>query len=66
MNEYDACEQAFKNGYKKAAEDIFEDIGKATGEWGCYFITSSKMGYVTSDVHRTLTELKRKYKEEKA
>lgn len=26
MKEYDAIEIAFKNGYKKAAEEIFEEI----------------------------------------
>jgi hypothetical protein len=26
MNEHDATEVAFKNGYKKAVEDIFADI----------------------------------------
>lgn len=28
MNEHDATEIAFKNGYKKAAKEIFEDIEK--------------------------------------
>jgi hypothetical protein len=28
MNEHRATEQAFKNGYKKAAEEIFEEIEK--------------------------------------
>ena len=34
---------------------------RATGEWGCYCITTGKWGYLTSDVHRTINALKDKF-----
>ncbi len=55
------------NRLKKAKEDvateIFEEISKASADWGCYCITSTKWGYVTHDVSKTLAELKKKYTE---
>ena len=54
------------NGYRKASEvarEIFEEISKASIGWGCYCITTSKAGFLTSDVNRTLAELKKKYTE---
>lgn len=56
---------AFYNaGYRKSsnvAREIFEEISKASVNWGCYCITTSKAGFLTSDVNRTLAELKKKY-----
>ena len=43
------------------AKKIFEDISKASADWGCYCISSTKWGYVTHDVSRTLAELRKKY-----
>ena len=43
------------------AREIFEEISKASADWGCYCISSTKWGYVTHDVSRTLAELKKKY-----
>ena len=45
------------------AREIFGEISKASVEWGCYCITTSKTGFLTEDVNRTLTELKKKYTE---
>ena len=53
-----------ENDYCKAsdtAEKIFAEISKASADWGCYCISAFKWGYVTSDVSRTLAELKKKY-----
>ena len=44
--------------------NIFEDLAKATGEWSYYYISVGKGGYLVSDVHKTLAELRKKYKEE--
>jgi hypothetical protein len=57
MNEYDATEIAFKNGYKKAVRDIFEDIEKSCGT----FLVFGIHGYAIHDI----AELKRKYAEKK-
>jgi hypothetical protein len=51
MNEYDATEIAYKNGYKKAAEEIFAEIDKN-------FII---IPLYISDI--TFAELKKKYTE---
>ena len=56
---YDKLENA-KADY---AREIFEDISKDTGEWGCYCISAFKWGYVTSDVSKTLARLRKKYVE---
>ena len=48
----------------ETAREIFEEISKASADWGCFYISEGKLGYVTSDVSRTLTELKEKYTEE--
>ena len=58
MNEYDATEVAFKNGYKKAAEEIFEEIEKRMldGEIGGKYPTH----LISPD---TYAELKKKYTE---
>jgi hypothetical protein len=57
MNEYHATEIAFKNGYKKAAEEIFEEIDRAVEnaelEWGTIF-----------GVKLCIAELKKKYTED--
>lgn len=70
---YDTCleedcitiaELIYNKGYRKAsdvAEEIFAEISKASADWGCYCISAFKWGYVTSDVSRTLAELKKKY-----
>ena len=56
MNEYDACEQAFKNGYKKAAEEIFEEIEELLKR-------TCEKGYCGS-ISDLFAELKKKYKED--
>ena len=48
----------------EVAREIFEEISKASAFWSCYCISSTKWGYVTHDVSRTLAELKKKYLEE--
>ena len=61
-----AAVTCYEKGYRKAsevAEEIFEEISKASVNWGCYCITTSKAGFLTEDVNRTLTELKKKYTE---
>ncbi len=58
----------YNAGYRKSqdfAEEIFAEISKASADWGCYCISAFKWGYVTSDVSRTLAELKKKYTEER-
>ena len=66
MNEYDACEQAYKNGYKKAAEEIFTEIEKVS----CRISESDKNGYIRVLCYQLsaekLAKLKKKYTEEKA
>ena len=55
------------NDYRKStdlAEEIFAEISKASADWGCYCISAFKWGYVTSDVSRTLAELRKKYTKE--
>ena len=60
MNEHDATETAFKNGYKKAAREIFEEMEK-------YFVTGTTMDRRV--IHyigvATFAELKKKYTEGK-
>lgn len=56
---YDKLENA-KADY---AREIFDDISKDAGEWGCYCISAFKWGYVTSDVSQTLVRLRKKYVE---
>lgn len=46
---------------KQVTREIFEEISKASADWGCYCISSTKWGYVTHDVSRTLAKLKKKY-----
>lgn len=50
MKEHDATEQAFKNGYAKAAREIFEDIENKIG-----------FGHDVIDIFNILDELKQKY-----
>ena len=59
MTEYQATEIAFKNGYKKAAEEIFEEIEK--------YALNIKMESVTFMALRAqvLAVLKEKYTEGK-
>ena len=54
MNIHDATEQAYKNGYKKAAEEIFEEIEslKTIGLYGFQLYHK-----------RDIAELKKKYTE---
>ena len=59
-----SAEKLYNAGYRKStdvAEEIFAEISKASADWGCYCISAFKWGYVTSDVNRTLAELKKKY-----
>lgn len=51
MKEHDATEIAFKNGYKKAASDIFEEIEKIATSEGAYDYVSIQ----------EVAELKKKY-----
>lgn len=53
MNEHDATEIAFKNGYKQAVRDIFEEIERETKNHGITY------------TQRKIAELKKKYTEEK-
>lgn len=51
MDVYKMSEQAYKNGYKKAVEEIFEEIERETKNHGiCY-------------TQRKIAELKKKYME---
>ena len=64
---YSVASNLYNTGYRKASDvggKIFEEIAKATGEWGCYCLTTGRWGYLTEDVHRTLAELKKKYESE--
>lgn len=45
----------------EVAREIFEDISKASVDWGCYCLTLSKGAFLAEDVNRTLNELKKKY-----
>lgn len=58
MNEHDATELAFKNGYKKCALDIFEEIEKSCRTFGVYGVH----GYLTDDI----LKLKQKFTEEQS
>lgn len=61
------AEQLCSLNYRKSthlAEEIFAEISKASVGWGCYCITTSKSGFLTDDVNRTLAELKKKYTED--
>lgn len=55
MNEHDATEIAFKNGYKKAVREIFEEIDK--------ILEVDKFGEAKFDI-RELYELKKQYTED--
>lgn len=56
MNEHDATEQAFKNGYKKAAEEIFAEIDR--------FCMENKIEDATDEqIYSWYKNLKKKYKE---
>ena len=68
INCLETAKRLYNAGYHKASEvarEIFEEISKASVNWGCYCITTSKAGFLTEDVNRTLTELKYKYTEER-
>ena len=56
---------SYKMHYKKLAREIFEEISKASVDWGYYCVTLSKGAVLAEDVNRTLAELKKKYTEEK-
>ena len=56
MNEYDATEIAYKNGYKKGAMDVMEDIKK--------YLTPKKMGLFNYNyIDFIFDEIKKKYTE---
>lgn len=57
MKEYDATEIAFKNGYKKAARDIFEEIEKVRMQHTFGNIDGSELNV-------RLYSLKKKYTED--
>lgn len=59
MNEYDATEVAFKNGYKKAAEEIFEEIENLLNRY------YNDAGYTVPDMGYDIDELKKKHTEGK-
>lgn len=68
MNEHDATELAFKNGYKKAIEEIL-------GEIECCLIVHERqhkpfgsydyVKYYDADIARDIAKLKKKYTEDK-
>ena len=60
MKEHDATEIAFKNGYKKAVEDVFEDIEKCMEH--DYIST---IGVYKGSLELRIAELKKKYTEGK-
>ena len=49
MNEYDATEIAYKNGYEKAVQDVFADIEREIKNHGITY------------AQRKIAELKKKY-----
>lgn len=59
MNEHDATELAFKNGYKKAATEIFEDIESNMIDIKMEFVLFKAIG------SKKLAKLKTKYTEDK-
>lgn len=61
MNEHDATEIAFKNGYKKAVREIFEEIHKSV----IHRILHDE-DYSLDSFTKDLDELKKKYTEEGA
>ena len=60
MNEHRATETAFKNGYKKAAEDIFAEIELALNLSRCYGDSGIYFEY---SLEPDIAELKKKYTE---
>ena len=61
--EKDALIKNYAQCMKDYARDAFDEISKASADWGCYCISAFKWGYVTSDVSKTLTRLRKKYVE---
>ena len=72
MKEHDATELAFRNGYKKAVEDIFEEIEKKISSMQYNVKTTRKtvnveelkeqVDWVLHEViPNTIAELKKKY-----
>ena len=59
MNKYDATEIAFKNGYKKAVEEIFEEIEKILDK---KFSINHGVVLISKE---DFAELKKKYTENK-
>lgn len=59
MDRHDATEIAFKNGYKKAAREIFEEIEKYMVVFGDRNLSSFFRGIS----YKAFAELKKKYTE---
>lgn len=57
MNEHDALELAYKNGYEKAARGIFEELEKVMIEVSTEFSTMRVIG------KNAFNKLKKKYTE---
>ena len=62
------CEELAKrlylDGYRNVRDvvnEILNELSKATGEWGCYCLSTGKFGYLTSDVHRTINDIREKF-----
>lgn len=55
MNEHDATEIAFKNGYKKAATEIFKGIAEIADQ------LMNSPYYSIGDAIHDIAELKKKY-----
>lgn len=66
MNEHDATETAFKNGYEKAVREIFEEIEEAIEK--CKYNQSTPFGieerYNPYAIIKQVAKLKKKYTEE--
>lgn len=54
MNEHDAMETAYKNGYNKAVKEIFEEIENRAYGFGACFVEITRT---------TFDEIKKKYTE---
>ncbi len=61
--EKDALIKNYAQCMKDYARDAFDEISKASADWGCYCISAFKWGYVTTDVSKTLARLRKKYVE---
>ena len=68
--EHKDAEEIYNAGYRKVSDivnEIFEEISKASADWETQCMGSYKQGikwgYLTTDVSKTLAELKEKFTE---